>query len=269
VSRRGLGGTVGRTLLLLGLLLPFVPLVLWAFAGAWRYPALLPTEWSGRAVGLLVDPRTRVLEGLRNSLVIATAVSGIAGIIGLSAGRALGLYTFRGKRVVQFLVLAPVVVPALAVTLGIHVLFIRYGLADSVTGVVIAHLIPTTPYVTLVMASVYANYDVAYEQQARVLGAGPVAVLRHVTLPLVTPGLAVACLFAFLISWGEYILTLLIGGAAVPTLPILLFSFLRANDTALAAALSLVLIGPPLVLLVLTSRFLTGAQRAAIGFGRL
>ena len=88
------------------------------------------------------------------------------------------------------------------------------------------HLIPTIPYVTLVMAGVYSNYDIAYEEQARVLGAPPLRVLLRVTLPAVAPGLAVAALFAFLISWSEYILTLLIGGGTVKTLPLLLFSSL-------------------------------------------
>ena len=66
----------------------------------------------------------------------------VASLIGLSAGRALGLYEFRGKRVIQFLMLAPVIVPGIAVTLGIQVFFLRYGLADTVAGVVLVHLGP-------------------------------------------------------------------------------------------------------------------------------
>jgi putative spermidine/putrescine transport system permease protein len=159
-------------------------------------------------------------------------------------------------------------VPPLAVTAGIHILFIKYGLADTIQGVVLVHLIPTIPYVTLVMSSVYANYDIAFEEQARVLGASPLRAFWHVTLPAVFPGLVVAALFAFLISWSEYILTLLIGGGQVITLPLLLFSFANV-DPSVAAALSLVFIAPAVLILVFTSKYLSGSRTAIGGFGRL
>ena len=259
--------------LLVGLLLPLLPLLpllLYAFASSYRYPALLPEGLSLRAVRLLGAPGADVLEGLATSATIATAVALLAGLIGLSAGRALGLYSFRGKRLVQFLLLAPVIVPGLAVVLGIHVLFLRYGLADTRSGVVLVHLIPTIPYVTLVMGATFANYDVAYEEQARVLGAGPLRVFAQVTLPQVAPGLVVAMLFAFLISWSEYVLTLLVGGGTVKTLPLLLFASLGSPDTARTAVLALVIVLPPVLLLVATSRLLSGGGRAGLaGLGRL
>lgn len=272
-SRRPLAGLVrpvGLSLVLAGLLLPFVPLVLWAVTQQWRYPALLPTEFGTRGLATLDDPGTDVVPALLTSLGIAVTVSLLAACLGLSAGRALGVYRFRGKRVVQFLILAPVIVPPFSVVLGVQVLFIRYGLADTVPGVVLVQLVPTIPYVTLVMAGVYANYDTSFEEQARVLGAGPLRVFATVTLPQVFPGLVVAALFAFLISWSEYILTLLIGGGSVQTLPLLLFASLGGSDTPQTAALALVLVVPPMLLLLLTSRFLSGDRPGAVaGLGRL
>lgn len=260
---------VGLPLLVLGALVPFVPLLLWSVSRTWRFPSLLPSQFSARALQQVTDPRSEVLGALVTSSVIAVTVAVVAGAIGLSAGRALGLYQFRGKRLVQFLLLAPIIVPGIAVVLGIQVVFIRYGLANSVPGVVLVHLLPAVPYVTLVMASTYATYEVAFEDQARMLGAGPLSVLWHVTLPAVRPGLAVAMLFAFLISWSEYILTLLVGGGRVTTLPLLLFSSLGGTDTSVAAVLSLVIVLPPLLLLGLTSKFLSGADGGVVGLGRL
>jgi putative spermidine/putrescine transport system permease protein len=258
---------VGSGVLAAALLAPLVPLLLWAVAGRFRYPALLPGELSGRGIGLVLD--AAVLEALATSLVIALAVAALAAALGAAAGRALGLYAFRGRRLVQFLLLAPAIVPTLAVTLGIQVYFIRYGLADTVAGVVLVHLIPTVPYVSLVMAAAFAGLDIDAEDQARVLGAGPVRRLVHVTLPAVRPGLLVAALFAFLISWSEYILTLLVGGGTVRTLPLLLFAAIGSSDLPAAAALSLVIALPPLVLVALTARFLTGSLPVTVGFGRL
>ncbi|MGN6087952.1 MAG: hypothetical protein ACTHNT_01540, partial [Actinomycetales bacterium] len=67
----------------------------------------------------------------------------------------------------------------------------------------------------------------------------------------------------------EYILTLVIGGGSVQTLPLLLFAYLGSSDLTLAAALAVVFVIPPVLLVTLTSRYLTGTSRAAVGFGRL
>ena len=257
---------VGAGVLAAALLVPVVPLLAWAVAGEFRYPDLVPT-FSGRGLALLGDPAVR--SALGTSLVIALSVAVLATVVGSAAGRALGLYAFPGRRAVQLLLLAPVLVPTFAVTLGIQVFFIRYGLADTVAGVVLVQLIPTVPYAGLVMAASFAAFDVDTEDAARVLGAGPLRRLRHVTLPAVAPGLAVAALFAFLISWSEYILTLLIGGGTVQTLPLLLFASIGSADLTAAAALSLVIAAPPVLLVGLTARFLTGDRATVVGFGRL
>lgn len=260
---------IGRGVLVVGLLIPLVPLAFWSITRTWQYPALLPQEFSMRGFQDLGRPGSDLLQSLTTSSIIAVIVTFAAAAIGLSAGRALGLYSFRSKRLVQFLMLAPVIVPSFAVTMGIQVLFIRVGLADTLWGVALVHMIPTVPYVTLVMGSVFANYDIAYEEQARVLGASSLSIFRRVTLPAVFPGLAVASLFAFVISWSEYILTFLVGGGTVKTMPLLLFAYIGSNDSTKAAALGIIFVIPPLLLLALTSRYLTGSKKAISGLGQL
>jgi len=90
----------------------------------------------------------------------------------------------------------------------------------------------------------------------------------YVTLPAVFPGLVVAALFAFLLAWAEYIMTLLIGGGEVQTLPLILFSF-ATSDLSIASALSIVFIVPAIVILFFSSRFLSGDRTSIGGFGRL
>jgi putative spermidine/putrescine transport system permease protein len=260
---------VGVGVLVVGVLTPFVPLLVWAVSGRWRYPSLLPQELSARGARLLAEPGSQVLSGLVTSLPVGAAVTVLALAVGTPAGRALGLYSFRGRRLVRFVLLAPAIVPGLAVLLGTQVFFLRYGLADSVAGVVLVHLVPTVPYVTLVTAAAFANFDVGYEQQARLLGARPLQVLRHVTLPALRPALMVAAFFAFLISWSEYVLTVLIGGGAVQTLPLLLFAYARGADLTLAAAVALLLVAPPLLLVVAVSRRLPRDHGPLVGLGRL
>jgi putative spermidine/putrescine transport system permease protein len=246
---------------------PFLSIVIWSIAAGWRFPDLLPEEYSMRGYAVSFDPNGDIVRGVITSTLIALIVGVLATAIGSAAGRAIAMYSFKMKRAFQFLVLAPLIVPGLAVTMGIQILFIKYGLSDTVRGVVLAHLIPTVPYVVMIMSGTFANFDRAYEEQGQVLGASRLTILMKVTLPIVLPGLAVSFLFAFVISWSEYILTLLVGGAAVKTLPMVLFAFLRGSDLTLVGAASIVFMIPPLILLRFTSKHLVGRSSSVTGMG--
>ena len=137
------------------LVLPVLPLVVWSFAHGWRFPDLLPQTWSGKAWSVAFSPASGVLQSFAVTTGIAASTTVIAALIGVPAGRALGLYRFRGKALVSLLVLAPALLPGLAVVFGLNGLFLRLGLTSTLTGVVLAHLIPVLPYMTLVMAAVF------------------------------------------------------------------------------------------------------------------
>jgi putative spermidine/putrescine transport system permease protein len=262
----------GRSLLVVGMLVlllsPFAPLVLASFAEGYFFPQVLPERWSTRAWRIVLAPGGRTWDALVDTVVIGVAVSLVSLLVAVPAGRVLGTRRFRGKRAVELLLLTPVLVPAVAVALGIHVVFLRLGLAGGIPGVVVAHLVPATPYVVLLSAGVFANADLELEAQARSLGASWWQAQRHVTLRLVAPGLAVAALFGFLVSWGQYVLTLVIGGGRVVTLPILLFATASGGDASVTAATALFHSLPALLLLVATTRVLHGRGLATFGGAR-
>ncbi|MGB3682598.1 MAG: ABC transporter permease subunit [Rubrobacteraceae bacterium] len=266
------GSNTGLAIVATLVALPFLPLFLWTFAGRWRFPDLLPSEWSLRGVYYLIEPGGQVLGATASSLVIAGAVAVASVAVGLPAGMALGGYEWRFKGVVIFVVLLPIIVPPLASTMGIHLTFIRLGLADTGFGVFLVHLVPTVPYTAIILTSVFAERTGDLEEAARTLGASPWQAFRHVTLPEVAPGVAVAGLFAFLISWGQYILTVLIGGGSVVTLPMLLFSAASGNDPVITSALALVFALPAVLALVVALRYLKpgGADDGGfIGMGKV
>lgn len=263
-------GNAGLLIVTMLVALPFVPLFLWAFAGEWRFPHLVPTEWSPRGISYLIEPGGRVLGATLNSLLIAVSVALASVVIGIPAGMALGGYEWRFKGLVIFFILLPILVPPLASTMGIHLTFIRLGLADTILGVFLVHLVPTVPYTAIIMTSIFAERTGGLEEAARTLGASPWQAFRYVTLPEVAPGVAVAGLFAFLISWGQYILTLLIGGGNVVTLPMLLFSAASGNDPVVTSALAIIFALPAVLALVVALRFLKpGESDEGRGFVRL
>jgi len=249
------------------LFLPFAAFALNAFAFRWFYPQFIPADFSLQAWERIFASNSRLGEALLNSTLIAVGVTLVSVIIGLPAARALGLYNFRGKRLVEFLVLAPTMVPPIVVSFGLSVNFIRWRLAGTLLGVGLVHLVPVMPYVVLTLAGVFANYNVDYEAQARSLGASPWRVLWHITLPAIFPGVVVAGLFAFLISWSQYVLTFLIGQGKIITMPVLLFSAAGGVDNANIAALALMFVGPALLILLVTSRYL--GSGAAGGLARI
>lgn len=259
-----------RGLLLLVLVVlwaPLVPLLVRAFAVSWRFPEALPAKLSMRGIHNVVGPGGEVLHGLVLSLGIGVAVAFLACLVGWPAGRALGLHRFRGRRAVQVLLLTPVIVPTLAAAMGLQVLFIRIGVAGTAVGVVLVQLIPAVPYATSVLAAGFANLDADYETQARALGAGPVRRTWSVTVPLLRAPLVAAAVLAFLISWSDYLLAFLVGSGRVQTLPVQLFAAVNATDATTAAAVSLAVILPPLVLVTLAAGPLARVSAANLGRG--
>lgn len=247
------------------MLLPLLPLVVWSFAHGWRFPSLWPHETSLDGWAVALSERAGVWHSFGLTALIAATTSLIAVLIGLPAGRALGLYRFRGKGLVTLFLIAPAALPGIAVVFGLHGVFLRLGLAGTVAGVILAHLVPVLPYVTLVLAAVFARFDPAFEDQARSLGATPLQCLTRVTLPAIWPGLLTAALFAFLVSWSQYLLTLAIGGGRVQTLPLLLFSAANAGRNDVTAAIALLYVLPGVLILIVTARQVTGRGAALTG----
>jgi putative spermidine/putrescine transport system permease protein len=240
------------------LVLPVLPLAIWSVAHGWRFPDLLPADVSAAAWTYALSPQSGVLQSFGVTTLIAAATTLIAALIGLPAGRALGLYRFRGRTLVLLLLLAPAILPGIAVVFGLHGILLRLGLAGTIAGVILAHLVPVLPYMTLVLAAVFSRFDPSYEAQARSLGATPWQTFRSVTLPAILPGLMTAALFSFLVSWSQYLLTLAIGGGRVQTLPLLLFSFASAGRNDITAAIALLYILPGLIILAFSARWITG-----------
>ena len=258
-------GRIAVVLIVVAIVLPLVPLIIHSFARGYVFPQLLPAEWSTRAWRIVLATDGGTWNALGWSVVVAVAVTALSLLVALPAGRVLGLRAFRGHRVLEFLVLTPLLVPAVAVAIGLDIVFIRLGLSGTFWGVVLVHLIPAAPYAVLVLAGVFANYDADFEAQARTLGAGQLDVFRHVTMPAIKPGLIIAGFFAFIVSWSQYVLTLQIGGGKILTLPVLLVSTASGGDVAITGVLTIVSALPVVVLLGLVSRHVVRAGLGATG----
>lgn len=244
-------------ILALSVVLPFAPLVLWSFSKTWFYPRLFP-EWGLRAWEYVFQTaNTQILDAVLTSICVSFSASLLAVLLGLPAARVLATGSFSGKGFICLLLMLPIAVPPLSVAMGLHLWFIRLGLADSFAGVVLLHLAFCLPYAVFVLMGVFSNYNPDFEAQAKTLGASASRVFIRVTIPLIFPGILVAFLFSFLLSWTQYLSTLIIGGGKLVTLPILLFSLMGSGDRPVAALVCLIFVFPALFLLLASSRGLS------------
>jgi putative spermidine/putrescine transport system permease protein len=246
--------------LAIGALVPLATLMLRAVADEWRSPAILPQRYGTRGVEEAFADATRTTEAITNSLTVGLASTVLALVLAWPAARVIGERRLRRPGVVWVLLGLPLLVPPFATGAGLTEWFIRIGLADTLAGLVMAHLVPVLPYVVLILATGFRPEVRELEEAAAVHGAGAGRRLVLVTLPTLAPVVAVAALLGFLVSWSQYGLSLTVGGG-IPMLPLEMVPFV-ASDPQVAAVLALVFLAPAVVAVVVS---LSIAGRAASG----
>lgn len=250
---------VGGAIAFVGL--PFAALLLWSFAGSWFHPDVLPTTWSLAAWADALSPSSRTWSALSTSVSIGLVVAAVSMIVAVPAGLVLGRERFRGRRFVEIVILAPLVVPPFALAMGLTLellLLARFGvpLYHTWAGVALGHAIFAAPYAVRIVQAGAEGLGTQAESAARSLGASPLRAFWHVTLPAVAPALVLASLSAFLVSLGAYLVTFMPGGSIVQTLPLALMTQLSSLSRPAAAVTSLLLVLPGLLYLVLAERWL-------------
>ncbi|ORI24326.1 ABC transporter permease [Rhodococcus sp. 1168] len=242
----------GRLLLVVWFVLPLIPIGLWAVSNQWSFPAVLPQEWGVDGV------RSAVAAGgtqaFLRSTGLALTVAAIATPLGACAARALARGDVHFPGVVAAILFAPLALPPFAVALGLNVVILRARI-PSTLAVIVLLSVAAIPYTTYLMRVAFGAYDSRYEEEARMLGASKSMILWQIRIPLLAPALSGSALLAFLVGWSDYVITLLVGGGRLVTVPILVASFAAGTgNDAVVAALSIAAIVPPLALITLLSR---------------
>jgi len=202
---------------------------------------------------------------LSTSLSIAVIVTIFAVVIGFFGALAFARYDWRGRKLYQKIVLLPIFFPQSVLGLALLLWFNALGLPLSWKTAVLAHLVWIAPVVTLVMAIRVYSFDPSLEEAAMDLGASRWQVFREVTLPILMPGVFSGSLFAFLLSWGNFPLSLYTTGADT-TLPKYLYAKMVAGYTPGVPVLGTVsTIGAAIILLggYVVMLFLTRAHASA------
>ncbi len=250
-------GRVVIALMLVAVVVPIVPMALWSFTEIWPFGQVLP-QFSMQAWTRTLAVNSKVLEAMRNSLLLCATVVPISLALSFFAAKNLGTRRFRGRRAIQLLLLVPSFVPQIALVFGMQRVFAQLGLYNNVPGVVVALLVFYVPYMTLLLSAVFENYDMDYEYQAASLGVSKWHVLWHVTLPQVRSGVIVTCIFSFIGVWSAYLVVAAVAPPSFKTMSLLMFPMITtaAGGYAATACGAILYIAPILAVLVIFSELL-------------
>ena len=252
------------------------PVVLWLAAGAgyaFLYVPLiivivysfnnsrLNAEW----VGFTLDwydklfHNEEMLAAAGNSLIIALVTSLVSTVLGTMAG--VAMYRYK-TRLLPILVLTPIAIPEILMGVSLLIFFVLLNLTLGLASVALAHIAFCIGFVAIVVRARLAGMDESLTEAARDCGATPWEAFRHVTLPLIMPGVIAGALMAFTLSIDDFVITFFTAGAGTVTLPLQIYSMIKIAVTPEVNAVSTLLMLLTLALIVIASRLTPSLLRS-------
>ncbi|WP_315706913.1 MULTISPECIES: ABC transporter permease [unclassified Bradyrhizobium] len=177
------------------------------------------------------------MHALIFSLEVAVLTTVAATVLGASAALAIARGNIPGARVIIATMLSPLMLPAILTGLALFQAYVLLDVGRPLWGLVAGHTLVTIPYVVRTTLAVLHNFDIRLEEAAQNLGASPARTFFEVTLPLVKPGVLAGAIFAFIVSFDQFPVSLFLVSPGNETLPITLFNYLKFDlDGTIGAA---------------------------------
>ena len=228
--------------------------------GTWL-PAGFTTHWYGDAWD-----EFQLSDVLVTTFEAVASVVALSGLLGVTAAYAMARREFPGKRFAVLVFLLPLLVPPLTYGIPMATLLYRIGLGGTLTGVVLANLVPAIPFVVLVMIPFVEQIDPRIEAAARVFGASTTQLFVRVLMPLLLPGVLAALLLVMVRTIAMFELTFLTAGPDSQTLVVALYYAVFASGVRAGQevdVMAVVYMVTTLVWLLLALRFVNPTQIVA------
>ncbi|KPH80617.1 ABC transporter permease [Bosea vaviloviae] len=235
-----------------------------SFATRWL-GTWLPAGWTTRWYSSAWD-EFQLYDVLSVTFQIVFLVVFLSGLIGVPAAYALARRDFPGKKLVMLLFLLPLLVPPITFGIPLATVLYRAGLAGQMSGVVLANLVPTVPFVILVMIPFIEQIDTKIEAAARVFGANTFKLFIYILLPLLAPGILAALLLVLVRTIAMFELTFLTAGPTSQTLVVALYyAVFAAGVRAVQSidAMAVIYMVTTLLWLLIALRFVNPTQIVA------
>ncbi|MER8798528.1 ABC transporter permease subunit, partial [Mesorhizobium sp. M0984] len=185
-------------------------------------PSSLSLQWYRNFFG---DPSW--IDAAWTTIEIGIVVAFLSTIVGTLAAYGLSRTSPRLRSSLTMVILTPITVPVIVVGIATYFGLANLGLIGSKTGIVLAHTVGAIGYVVVIVSATLANFDRRLEQAAMSMRAGPMKVLKRVTLPLIRPGIIGGAVFAFIHSFDEVVISSFVSGYSIRTLPLKMWENIR------------------------------------------
>lgn len=219
-------------------------------------PSVYRAEGANRS--MISDTARQVPAALLNSLAVSGSVALINLILGSPAAYAFSRLRFRGRRGLFLALLMAPLVPSLALIVPYYLLIQELGLMGTKLAMIMIHAIMTLPFTTLILSVFFGRIPDELADAAKVDGATSWQTFLRIFVPLVRPSLLATGLFAFMLSYAEYMFAQALGGSADNRLlPVVMTALARNTDVSwgLLNASIFIAVVPSLILVVLVWRF--------------
>ncbi|WP_431855846.1 ABC transporter permease [Azospirillum sp.] len=225
--------------------------------GTW-FPAGYTTRWYFSAWD-----EFQLWDVLLVTMEVVLAVVVLSLLLGVPAAYALARREFAGKKLLTLLFVLPLLVPPITYGIPLATVLYQVHLAGTMTGVILANLVPTVPFVILVMTPFIEQIDPKLESAARVFGANTFKVFAYVLVPLLAPGMLAAGLLVLVRTVAMFELTFLTAGPSSQTLVVALYysvfaAGVRAGQSV--DAMAMIYMATTLVWLFIALRFVDPTQ---------
>lgn len=228
-------------------------------------PTWVPTAptWTNYVTAVFDNPE--MVRSLANSLIISVGAPILTLLLATPAAYALARLRLRWTALLLLPFLLAQLLPTINVALPLFALFSQWNLVNTYWGLIIADTINTLPFAVIVLRPFYLHLPSELEEAAAVDGANRFQSFVRIVLPLVRPGLVTVAVFAFVMTWGEFIfgLTLTTVGPMQPV-TVALNSFIGqyGTDWGPLMAASTVVAVPIVVVFAMFQRYITGGLAA-------
>ena len=216
----------------------------------YQLPFSFTTDWYAKLAG-----NREILSAAWRSVWVAVIVTAIATSLGTAASIALFRYDFPGKRVLQVLLFPPIAIPWLITGTAMLIFFFGIGLGRGTPAVILGHVALALPYVIVVVSARLTSFDRTLEEAARSLGATPWQITRAVTVPWILPGIIAGGLFAFAVSFDQFVVSYFLSEPGDSTLPVLIYTSIRKGFTPEINAISTIIIAVSMGIMLLAARY--------------
>jgi putative spermidine/putrescine transport system permease protein len=202
------------------------------------------------------------------SLVLAVCTMFFSTILGTTIALVLARNEFPGKQMARAFFMAPLMLPGIVLGFALYLFYLSSGLGliRTMPGLVIGHVLVTCPYVIGTVNASLVGFDKSFEEAARSLGASPLKTFRVITLPIISPGIIAGSVFSFIVSFGQFDVSLFLTPPDYNPLPIALYSSLRYTFEPTAAAAGIFAIFLVVVSMLITARLTNLRKLANVNF---